>query len=53
MEITDECDNLAIDTLIMRIRYERFGAMKAHFEKILFDNKDMSKVKTDTQMIAL
>ena len=53
MEVTDECNKLVHETLIMRIRHERFGAMKAHLEKILFDNKDMSKVKTDTQMTAL
>ena len=47
MEVTDECNQLVHDTLIMRIRYERFGVMKTHLEKILFDNKGLSLAKAD------
>ena len=35
MEVSEECNQLVHDCLIMRIRFERFGAMKAHLEKIL------------------
>ena len=46
MEVTDECNQLVHDTLIMKIRFERFSAMKSHLDKILLDSKDLSKAKT-------
>ena len=45
MEVDDECNQLAHDVLIMRIRYERFFNMKCHLDKIILDSKDLKGLK--------
>ena len=40
IEVDEECNELFLECLILKIRIQRFSEMDSHFEKILKDIKE-------------